>query len=245
MDPLRARMRSMVRPCTAKTRRKQLTIRFQLPRRGFEELMAPFGEGDAVGLTRGADGRLQPTKSTLRLMRFNYTLKKGSFSDKLFQLQNFQQYAAPSARARASKGPPKPPHPHKRGLGCAKLHLSGADGRRGRLATVLSMVCGNVIIEYTEPRKLRAMPTLRLRFFVLSMDKDGNIVWPTNFPDQTRACLRKQARTLLSKMMDDPAYPVDPRFSAALQSASDSYLVTERLAAPAIALALPHPPTTA
>ena len=71
----------------------------QLPRRGFEELMAPFGEGDAVGLTRGADGRLQPTKSTLRLMRFNYTLKKGSFSDKLFQLQNFQQYAAPSARA--------------------------------------------------------------------------------------------------------------------------------------------------
>ena len=54
------------------------------------------------------------------------------------------------------------------------------------------------------------MPTMTLTFFVLSMDKTGHIIWPTNFEAKTRAALRLQARALLQKMMDDPLNPVLP-----------------------------------
>ena len=74
----------------------------------------------------------------------------------------------------------------------------------------ISMVCGNVVLELKEPVKLERMPTMTLTFFVLSMDKKGHIVWPTNFDARTRAALRLQARALLQKMIDDPLNPVLP-----------------------------------
>eukprot|EP00965_Chrysotila_dentata_P236138 6201151-Pleurochrysis_carterae.AAC.1 len=52
LKPLRQAMRTLVRPCTNLTRRKQLMIKKPLPRRCFEDLMAGFAEGDIANLTQ-------------------------------------------------------------------------------------------------------------------------------------------------------------------------------------------------
>ena len=78
------------------------------------------------------------------------------------------------------------------------------------------MVCGNVIVQLKESATQAQMPTLTLTFFVLSMDKSGHIIWPTNFSARSQAALRMQARALLQKMMDDPLNPVDSTMAPAL-----------------------------
>ena len=40
-------------------------------------------------------------------------------------------------------------------------------------------------MSFTEPKRFRALPTLRIRFFVLSMDHNGHVIWPTNFGVET------------------------------------------------------------
>ena len=86
------------------------------------------------------------------------------------------------------------------------------------------MVCGNVLIDFKEPIDLSAMPTLQVTFFVMTMDKTGHIVnvWPTDYDDRTRAQLRKQARVLLKRMIDDPYNPVDSTMAPALAGAGSS-----------------------
>jgi len=104
----------------------------------------------------------------------------------------------------------------KRGAGAARARLSGAEQRRGGVPQTISMVCGNVMVELKESATQERMPTLMLTFFVLSMDKSGHIVWPTNFTARTQAALRMQARALLQKMLDDPLNPVDSTMALAL-----------------------------
>lgn len=58
----------------------------------------------------------------------------------------------------------------------------------------MAMIAGNVIITFVEPKRLAAMPKLTVKFFVLRLDKNGHIIWPTNFSAKTQAALRKQAR---------------------------------------------------
>lgn len=60
------------------------------------------------------------------------------------------------------------------------------------------------------------MPTLELVFLVMTMDKSGNITWPIDFEPPTRAALRKQARVLLRKMIDDQHNPMDATMAPAL-----------------------------
>ena len=110
----------------------------------------------------------------------------------------------------------------KRGAGAARARLSGAEQRRGGVPQTLSMVCGQVGIELKESARQERMPTLSLTFFVLSMDKSGHIVWPTNFAPRTQAALRLQARALLQKMIDDPLNPVDSTMSPALTGVGTS-----------------------
>lgn len=98
----------------------------------------------------------------------------------------------------------------KRGAGAARARLSCAEQRRGGVPQTISMICGNVVVELKESAAQERMPTMTLTFFVLSMDKTGHIIWPTNFEAKTRAALRLQARALLQKMMDDPLNPVLP-----------------------------------
>ena len=69
-------------------------------------------------------------------------------------------------------------------------------------------MCGAVYVEMVQPRDWRRMPMLKMRAKVLSMDAQGHILLPCEFEDMGyRAALRKQARTLLQRMMDDPLYP--------------------------------------
>jgi hypothetical protein len=103
-----------------------------------------------------------------------------------------------------------------RGAGCARARLSSAEQQRGGVPTTISMVCGNILIELKEPKDGSRMPVASATFKVLSMDQHGHIIWPTTFAPATQAALRKQARTLLQRMIDDPLNPVDSTMAPAL-----------------------------
>ena len=117
----------------------------------------------------------------------------------------------------------EPVRPH-RGAGCARAHLSAADQRRGGVPQSMSMVCGNVLVEFCESIDRSRMPRLKLTYYVLTMNKDGHIVWPTLFDAQTQAQLRRQARVLLQRMINDPLNPVDTTMAPALTGAGSSEL---------------------
>ena len=68
------------------------------------------------------------------------------------------------------------------------------------------------------------MPTLKLIFKVLTMDKTGHIIWPTTFAPAAQAALRMQARALLRKMIDDPLNPVDSTMEPAMTGVGTSAL---------------------
>ena len=215
LDPVRASMRKLVRPCTHLTRRKQLTVKFQMPLRCFYELMAPLMDGDTQGLQRDDQGRLVPTKVTNQLRYYSYILRRGSLVDKFFALDVHEKPLAGLGKKA-----------WRRCLGSARLHIGGAAQRRGMLASVMACVCGNVVIEFREPKGLRSMPRLTIKFFVLSMDAQGNIIWPVDFDTRSKAALRKQARALLERMLADPQYPVGKLMRPALtnMSTNDSRL---------------------
>ena len=126
---------------------------------------------------------------------------------------------------------PKPPPKERaaslpaRGAGCARARLSSAEEARGGKPETMSMVCGNAIAELKEPKSGEAMPTATFTLFVLSMDKNGHIIWPTTFTAKTQAALRLQARTLLKKMIEDPANPVDATMAPALTGTGSSMWV--------------------
>ena len=223
LDPLRQSMRTLVRPCTGLTRRKQLTIKALLPARCFQEVMQPLLEGSAENVERDSSGNLRPTKQTGAMRTYKYVVRRGSLHDKIFALQDFEKRGPRPTKAR-----------WRRSYGCARLFLSHAAERRGQVANVMAMVCGNVVYEYREPTALRRMPRLLIHMFVLSMDRQGHIVWPVDFEVRTKAALRKQARALLSKMMESPhLYPVDKSWAPALTQGTDSRLeLMPRRAAP-------------
>ena len=217
LDPLRLSMQTLVRPCTALTRRKQLTVKTQMPFRCFMELMKPLEDGAVEGLVRDAQGRLLPTSSTGAMMRYRYIIRRGSQLDSFFALQEHEQQKKRRKSAR-----------WRRSQGCARLYLSHKAEARGQVAHVMAMVCGNVIIDFREPRGLKSMPRLSIYMFVMSMDRQGHIIWPVDFEARTKAALRKQARILLQKMLAEPKlYPVDSSWQPALSQASDSRLERE------------------
>ena len=123
----------------------------------------------------------------------------------------------PAPKARAASLP-------ARGAGCARARLSLAEEARGGKPTTISMVCGNVLAELKEPKDGEAMPTATFTFKVLSMDKNGHVIWPTTFEAKTQAALRMQARALLQKMIEDPFNPVDETMAPALTGTGSSSL---------------------
>ena len=104
----------------------------------------------------------------------------------------------------------------KRGVGCARARLSVAEQKRGGVPQTISMVCGNIKVHYKEPVNPEQVPTLRLVFYVMTMDKNGFITWPDNYDSTAQARLREQARQLLRKMIEDPLNPVDETMRPAL-----------------------------
>ena len=121
MEPLLNSIKKLVRPPTGLTRRKQLEIKAPLPRELFEDLMKPLAPEDTTDLKRDAAGRLIPTKVTGSLRHYDYKIRKGSVTDRLFKLESLD----PVPRA-PRKAPAGQPLQHKRGLGCARARLSKA-----------------------------------------------------------------------------------------------------------------------
>ena len=208
-----------MRPPTALTRRKQLTIKERIPFRVFEQLLANLEPADVKGLVRSdPGGRLVPTKVTPRLRRFEYVINKGSVLEKFFKLD---------AIDRQPDGPK--PGRWRRGLGCCRLWLGGAKEKRGQEAMTVAMVCGNAIVQLHEPTAFRAMPRLTIRMFVMTMDTNGHIIWPVDFVPRTRAALRRQVRENVAKMLGSTSvYPISREFSNCFDQQSDSVLVTAR-----------------
>ena len=289
--PFDKAVKKAIRPSTANTRRKEIIVSMRMPRETFEEIMAPLEEGDAKNLRRYPDNNmLKPTRSTAALDYFEFTVERGSVSDRLFHFDTLDapppNVPKPTAEkleigeddvyevetilqkrvvgkkqkrveylikwlgwdghpqsttweppskiskelvaAYEGKPPKRPrlsaPAQHKRGLGCARARLSVAEQKRGGKVETMSMVCGSVIIEFKVPRDLSSMPTLKVTFFVMTMDKTGHVTWPTTFTTVTQAAIRKQARVLLKKMIDDPLNPVDETMAPALEGAGTSSL---------------------
>ena len=176
--------------------------------------MAPFVDGSVEGLRRNEVGRLVPTKVTPSCRRFLYILRRPRQLEQLFALQQHEKRKQRKASAR-----------WRRSMGCARLFLSHAAEARGQIARSMAMVCGNLVIDYREPCGFMRMPRLTIHMFVLSMDREGHIIWPVDFEPRTKAALRKQARALFSIMLDSPgSYPVDESWRPALTNASDGSL---------------------
>ena len=87
-DPLYAAIKKFVRPATSTTRRSEIRIRMACPIEVFEELMAELAEGDCKGLRRDpASQKLVPTRVTESLNHFQFEVRRGSVTDRLFKLQ--------------------------------------------------------------------------------------------------------------------------------------------------------------
>ena len=137
--PFREMLFKKIRPITALTRRKQQHLVAPLPEPLIQEWLQDLQAGDTEGVQRGDDGKLLPTKESSSLQRFNYTLRKGSVSNKVFSFQsdNLRTRLGKSAKPQATR---TPKHAFKRGPGCAKLQLKRAAQKKGKLARLLSMV---------------------------------------------------------------------------------------------------------
>ena len=100
-----------------------------------------------------------------------------------------------------------------RGKGCAVLKI-GDKPRRGLTASVFSMVGGNMILKYVEPRNHQWWPTLTLKFWVLTVDHVGNILWPTKWDGNSQRLLAELARRKVDFFLQNQElYPIRADFS--------------------------------
>lgn len=217
-DPLTHSMKTVVRPPTARTRRKELKIEMKLPMQCFLDLMQPLETDCVTGFewTDETKTQLKPTKSSKALCQYKYIIDKPSLVDRIWRLE--QRETAGRCRDGTLK-------PTRRGLGASRLHLSEAAADRGEMSDLLAGITGNLTIHLTEPLKERAMPTLKMLLKVSTMDKNGHIIWGQTFAPRTAAALRKQLRDHLSKMMESVEYPTLTQMTPSLTQESESQLV--------------------
>jgi hypothetical protein len=231
-DPLNHSMAVMVRPPTALTRRKQLTLEVRVPQQTFFDLVQPLETNDIDGFEwlDAKKSALKPTEVKKSFSLYKYTISKPSQVDKVWRLESQD-----SKRARPTKKGKT--LPFRRGHGSAKLHLSQAEARRGARTCLMSQVTGNVVMQLKVPAEQRVMPTLTIKFAVSTMDEQGNIEWASTYGAKTAAALRKQMQHHLSRMASDPEYPTLDHMHATGGSDAIRVLATAAL--------LPPAPTTA
>lgn len=195
--PLRKALQKSVRPPTARTRRRQRVVQLPLPMEGFAHLLRGFNTGEIEHLEWSDDSTRQaltPTRTTKGFREYQYWLRKPDHLNRFWQMQMWDR--------------PIPGTPWRRGIGAQTLHLSQAAGRRGLNSLIVSSVTGNVSIRLREPLE-SAMPTVRIVFTVLTMDRN-HVLWAQDFEDRTRAALRRMAVAGREQMILDPLYPTPP-----------------------------------
>ena len=101
--PFHTSLKKLIRPATANRRRKELTIKMQMPREVFEEIVAPLTTDDVAGLERDESGHLVPTRTTAAVNYYEYSIRKGSVSDRLFHLDALDPPPKPSRKRKAEE----------------------------------------------------------------------------------------------------------------------------------------------
>ena len=90
-DVFRGNMTKLVRPPTAKTRRKEMLIKEKVPMDVVYKLLEVFETDEIPGLKWEEDSTgarvLKPTKGTTRSLWYEYNFKKGPTTDKLWRIQ--------------------------------------------------------------------------------------------------------------------------------------------------------------
>ena len=195
-------IRARVRGPISKLRRRQCTLKARLPREVFDEMMGRMKEGDAVGLQWDEEGKVLPTRTTASTLTFQFEFKKPMASDRFLSLQTADRRGV---HAKEGKGA------WKRSHGCAVLKLSDS-ARAGTKASVFSMVAGNMNVKYTQPRSWRAWPTMTLKFFVLTVDHQGSMIYPTVYSPTAEKLLAELARRKVEAFKADEAYPIREDF---------------------------------
>eukprot|EP00966_Prymnesium_polylepis_P141382 3265061-Prymnesium_polylepis.1 len=106
LQPFWDKIKGLVRPTTAETRRTELVVKHALPVECFQQIFSALQEGDAEGVSRDSEtGMLVPTGSTATIQKFNYMIRKGSVADKIFNLSALD-VAPPEPARKPQKTPP-------------------------------------------------------------------------------------------------------------------------------------------
>lgn len=219
-DVLEHSMTTVIRPPTARTRRKELKIEVKIPEEIFLDLVRPLTTDCVAGFqwTDDKKAALKPTKTAKTYTMYRYDVTKPEVVDKIFRLHERE----PNEPKKKKKGEDGQVLPHRRGHGCSKLHLSAAAEERGERTNLLAQVVGKVTLSLKVPKFEKAMPILRILLKVATMSEMGHIIWPTTFDAPTAAALRKQMRYHIKTMIDDPQYPTLTTMAPALTAASES-----------------------
>ena len=195
-------LRKKCRGPISKTRRTMVTCKHKVPKEVFEEMVSAMKEDDVSAL-RWEEGRLQPTKITSATETYEFETKRPMVADRIFTLERGD---LKGVHAKEGKGA------WRRSMGCATLKLADA-AKRNTSASAFSMVGGNVTVKATVPRRWRAWPTITLKFFLLTVDWRGNILWPTQWEASAKALLTELARRKVLAFKADASYPIRQDFS--------------------------------
>ena len=203
-DPLHQSMKTVVRPPTKVSRRKEISIDLKIPEPIFIDLMKPMDTGDMNGFEWEDEAnlgktKLMPTKDGKSFQEFKYMIMAPSKVDKFWRLEETE----PVRRVRQEGKLVR----RRRGLGSSRLHLSTAAETRGERTDLLAQVTGNVSVHLKVPKKERAMPMLHIGVKVSTLNKNGHIEWATSFAPRTAAALRKQMQQHLRTMVESDEYP--------------------------------------
>ena len=217
-DPLLHAMKTVVRPPTKMTRRKQMTFDVKLPVQTFLELVMPFETGDCKDFEWLNDEKtaLKPTQEAKTFTRYKYTIAKPALNDKLWRLEEHEPVPAPPTDKNGNK------KQFRRGHGASRLHLSFAAQERGERTDLLSSVTGNTVLNLKVPKDEKAMPTLRITCAASTMSPKGHIEWANTYDAKTSAALRKRMRFHLDEMIKSNEYPTGTHMALALMMQSES-----------------------
>ena len=230
-------LRARVRGPLSKLRRRQCTLKARLPREVFEEMTSRLKEGDAVGLQWDEQGKVMPTRTTSSSLTFAYECRKPMATDRFVSLETADRKGVHAKEGRGA---------WKRGHGCAVLKLSDA-ARPGMMASVFSMIGGNMTIVYRQPRNWRAWPTLTLKFFVLTADFQGHLLFPTEWAPASKRLLVELARRKVAAFKADNSYPIredfcdEPGHTSSTTVTDANYTALVQLPPPQAPLLLPPP----
>ena len=82
--------------------------------------------------------------------------------------------------------------------------------KQGKTAVSMSMVAGCAHVHCIVPKKEKGWPKLRMRFLVMTTDRNLNISWPANYSSKAKAMLRELVKRKLTAMLEDDLFPTHP-----------------------------------